>query len=519
MSSVSSVTSDSFDYDVENALEELEDIPLDDEVDENDNNSNTSSSSKITTDDDCRKVVMKSPMSITSHATDDSYSDDGDLQVIKVVKDEEDSAQSLSVVTQSISEEYADSCPSLYNWLTSPCQSLQALTAWQDYVSARLHRKLESQSYWLVFAGINKHRRGTYSDLIWTKANRNNRRDGRQTTSIEQAQKIPNSNLSWPFFCVFLFIIELLCFIPSRARVDYSASSITDLFTGPDKQTLLDMGALSTFRIIDNGEWYRLWTSILVQASLLQFIVGMALLLLTAVNVERIYGTVRTTIVFGAAAVGGNLVAATLDPTNLGTGISGGLFGLLGMYVADTIVNWDMIVWTAAIDQYKPQWIVLRILAEIVIAILGGLTPLADNFINMGGLWFGMTIGLWLVPRLRYYIDVKRDDYEFIMRNCVIRAVVTGMTIVLVAVLFHLLSTHEYADGPVCPGCRFMSCLPIMRECDGCAHVEAVTRTQDSVRVIELTCPFGGSVWLNSSDTMETVKLDLPSMCRQYCAH
>jgi len=150
---------------------------------------------------------------------------------------------------------------------------------------------------------------------------------------------------------------------------------------GPSPQVLIDLGALSSERIVEFDEWHRLVVPTILHAGVVHYVINMFALWYVGVAVERIHGTAETAFVFLISAVGGNLLSALFMPHTISVGASGGIFGLLGTCLADVFVNWDLITIREDEKRYRfpYAWVFFWLFVEVLITIVAGLTPYIDN--------------------------------------------------------------------------------------------------------------------------------------------
>ncbi|KAG2495361.1 hypothetical protein HYH03_006629 [Edaphochlamys debaryana] len=92
------------------------------------------------------------------------------------------------------------------------------------------------------------------------------------------------------------------------------------------------------------GQWWRWVSSLALHQSSLHLLSNLALMLVLATYLEALYGFWRVLPVWLLAGVAGNMVSALFESACLlVVGASGAIFGLLGMYGADALRNWESI--------------------------------------------------------------------------------------------------------------------------------------------------------------------------------
>lgn len=146
-------------------------------------------------------------------------------------------------------------------------------------------------------------------------------------------------------------------------------------------------------RLLDEGEWERLASSVLVHADLLHL--GLNTMALVAVGtwVERLLGRLRLVSAFLFCGVVGSAASWKLGPT-VSDGASGAVFGLLGLLIAHGVRS------RATLEAYE-RTLLLRWLPGFVVAnlVLSGFVPTVDIVAHLGGLASGLLLGF--VPRSR----------------------------------------------------------------------------------------------------------------------
>ena len=98
-------------------------------------------------------------------------------------------------------------------------------------------------------------------------------------------------------------------------------------------QTLLQVGAISAPDLI-NGEWWRLWTNCFVHIGLAHLFVNMLMLATLGSVAERLWGTLRFTVIYFGSGLAGSIGAIALHPHTNGSisvlaGASGAVWGIL----------------------------------------------------------------------------------------------------------------------------------------------------------------------------------------------
>lgn len=92
---------------------------------------------------------------------------------------------------------------------------------------------------------------------------------------------------------------------------------------GPSSETLIKMGAKYTVLIVDYGEWYRLFSPMVLHAGLIHYFLNMTALWFIGQAVEQCHGTLAAIILFVIPAVGGTILSAIFLSEYITVGASG----------------------------------------------------------------------------------------------------------------------------------------------------------------------------------------------------
>jgi hypothetical protein len=282
---------------------------------------------------------------------------------------------------------------------------------------------------------------------------------------------------------------------------------------------------------VDEDEWWRLATPLVVHAGIFHYVVNMVGFLLIGTAVERVHGTMETAAVFVFSGIGGNLVSANfMRHGAISVGASGGLYGLLGVCLADIFTNWDLLTITAGSRSHKrfPYGCAFfGLILDVTVGLCVGLTPYVDNFAHLGGFFFGICVGLSLRWRLG---SSGFFGQETLARHyCYYAYAVIGVVLAtsLFTLMVVLLLEGDGRTNTVCPSCRYLSCAPFpfwtndpWWHCDECDQTEGQIVRFTTTSELDVTCPNGDIVTIdlmNPDVDPGDIRNLLPDYCRQLC--
>ena len=153
-------------------------------------------------------------------------------------------------------------------------------------------------------------------------------------------------NVGWnhPFFTYFLLVACTAALITSYGVNGWTIEPLSvNPMIGSSAHALIEMGAKQTTLIVEMGEWYRLFSPMVLHVGLMHYFLNMTALWFIRQAVKQCHGFAAAVILFVLPAVGGTILSAIFLPEYITVGASGGIFGLIGACVADICMNWSLL--------------------------------------------------------------------------------------------------------------------------------------------------------------------------------
>jgi membrane associated rhomboid family serine protease len=306
---------------------------------------------------------------------------------------------------------------------------------------------------------------------------------------------------------------------------------------GPTPEVLLALGALNGRLMIETGSYYRLVTPIFLHAGIIHLLINALVLRLIGRTIERSHGFWITSALFFVPAIGANIISALMQPGYILVGASGGIFGLIGVLLAEIVLNWDLMFLVMKAKGARHGcwmrflcifWLVLDLFLNSAV----GFTPFVDNYAHMGGLLYGYLIALTTIKTLPFSFFEENHCISHKNRLAILQGggtVIPGFLILLSTVM---LSRSDGLKSP-CSRCRYISCIPFpfwtdnkLWYCDGCDAVsgQVYKRRGDAFfSDLEIHCPHGEVAKIDifdenySDDDIEYLNAVLHEFCREHC--
>lgn len=164
-----------------------------------------------------------------------------------------------------------------------------------------------------------------------------------------------------------------------------------------DAQYMAEHGAMYPPYVAENGQYWRLFTSMFMHFGLMHILNNMVMLGAVGRIVEIAMGHVRFLIAYIAAGIcGGALSYAVMLHNNdyaVSAGASGAIFGMVGALV------WIVIVNRGFYEEISRQQVIFMV---ILMIYYGVSTSDVDNWDHLGGLAGGFIISIVLYRKKRY---------------------------------------------------------------------------------------------------------------------
>jgi len=386
--------------------------------------------------------------------------------------------------------------------------------------------------------GLYDHLLGVRIDVEWSEDAAWRREHGEPYLSWADFEESRNSGFNRPWFTYFILLVCTCVLIASIAVNGWKIEPMSvNPMIGPSAETLVKMGAKQTTLIVVVGEWYRLFSPMVLHAGLIHYLLNMLALWFIGSAVEQAHGYLSAFIIFFISAVGGNILSAIFLPEYISVGASGGIFGLIGACVADIAINWRLLFSKEvnkndAGTRLRHFKVLMWLVFDILINCLIGLTPFVDNFTHLGGMVYGFLCGLSAIERLPLDFFGKAHSTCSRIRNYSVRFFGLILSVVLIMVSTALLVESDGGSSP-CSNCRYVSCVPFpfwaaddrkWWYCDDCDRVKGdVTKDPSGYYdVLTLTCPNGSTETIDLTgqniEDSEWLRDQLPTYCRQNCA-
>lgn len=192
--------------------------------------------------------------------------------------------------------------------------------------------------------------------------------------------------LIFPGFDANAFIWQITCW--QVAEFVFSMS-LGHNRANPTSCVLYSLGA-SWGPAVARGEIWRLITPVMLHANLTHLLFNVFFQLRMGFGMEKQFGRGKMMAIYAACGIFGNLCSITVDPMKLAVGASTAGFGLIGVWLAEILLSWDVL---GPAKERTVIWIAFMLVS---VTTMSSMTPNMDLYGHFGGALGGFLLSIVL---------------------------------------------------------------------------------------------------------------------------
>jgi hypothetical protein len=160
---------------------------------------------------------------------------------------------------------------------------------------------------------------------------------------------------------------------------------------GPYPDALSEWGGKNSVLILEDGEWYRLVTPILLHAGVIHLLGNVAVQLEMGQFFEKEWGSVRWMIIYITSAFGSSILSVCIMPNAVSVGSSGAVMGLFGAKLAEVLIKVceRKVTKQERIGHQVRSEQCCAVSCSVVVVMLFSFIPYVDWAAHLGGLVAG----------------------------------------------------------------------------------------------------------------------------------
>lgn len=148
---------------------------------------------------------------------------------------------------------------------------------------------------------------------------------------------------------------------------------------------------------VARGQLWRLITPVMLHANLSHLLFNVFFQLRMGFGMEKQFGREKLMLIYFACGVFGNLMSVIVDPYKLAVGASTAGFGLIGVWLAEILLSWEVL---GPARERTVIWIVLMLIS---VSTISSMTPNMDLWGHFGGALGGFLLAIVLA-------DMREQD-------------------------------------------------------------------------------------------------------------
>lgn len=148
---------------------------------------------------------------------------------------------------------------------------------------------------------------------------------------------------------------------------------------------------------IARGQLYRLITPVFLHANLTHLLFNVFFQLRMGFGMEKQFGREKLMLIYFVCGIVGNLMSISVDPYKLAVGASTAGFGLIGVWLAEILLSWEIL---GPARERTVIWIVFMLIS---VTTMSTMTPNMDLWGHLGGAFGGFLLSIIIS-------DMKEED-------------------------------------------------------------------------------------------------------------
>lgn len=150
--------------------------------------------------------------------------------------------------------------------------------------------------------------------------------------------------------------------------------------------------------ILEENEWYRLITPILLHAGVIHLLCNIAVQLETGVFFEKEWGSARWLVIYMVSALGSSILSCIAMPDALSVGSSGAVMGLFGGKLSEVVMRACERARTKQdlVGQQVRKEQCCAVSCSVIVIMLFSFIPYVDWAAHLGGLAAGIIVGIFI---------------------------------------------------------------------------------------------------------------------------
>lgn len=199
------------------------------------------------------------------------------------------------------------------------------------------------------------------------------------------------------YFSILFTVVQTLVLIVMMWQCGIAPISINPM-VGPYPDTLSYWGAKNAALIIEDGEFWRLFSPILLHAGVIHLIGNISCQIDLGIFFEKEWGSLRWLTIYLTSAFGSSVLSTIIMPGSISVGSSGAVMGLFGAKLTEILcrICEPQTTVQQKVGNAVRKELLSGMIISIVIVMIFSFLPYVDWAAHLGGLLAGMFTGILL---------------------------------------------------------------------------------------------------------------------------
>jgi membrane associated rhomboid family serine protease len=196
-------------------------------------------------------------------------------------------------------------------------------------------------------------------------------------------------------YCSILFsIVQTVVLAVMMIKCGTAPMQINPMY-GPYPDVLSEYGAKNSYLILEQDEWWRLLSPILLHAGVIHLLCNVAVQLETGVFFEKEWGSGRWLVIYLTSGLGSSVLSTIVKPNALSVGSSGAIMGLFGAKLSEVVMRACEQVRSKQdrVGRQVRKEQCAAVTCSVIVIMCFSFIPYVDWAAHLGGLVTGIFVG------------------------------------------------------------------------------------------------------------------------------
>jgi len=202
---------------------------------------------------------------------------------------------------------------------------------------------------------------------------------------------------NYGYFAILFSLAQTCILVTMMVKCGVAPMKINPMY-GPYPEVLSEWGGKNSYLILDEHEWWRLITPILLHAGVIHLLCNVLVQLETGVFFEKEWGSLRWFIIYVTSGIGSSILSVIIKTDAISVGSSGAVMGLFGGKLAEVCMRACERVRTKQdhVGRQVRKEQCVAVTCSVIVVLAFSFIPYVDWAAHLGGLLSGLAVGIFI---------------------------------------------------------------------------------------------------------------------------